>query len=961
MGLDIAYRKFYQEQHPADNTFGLANVSKKITESFYLFFDFSFESTSSDLVQIISGDSIKRLGGDWSDTGFVVGDSIHLAAVLIDSTGIDSIDMTTTIDAIQGGILILSSDITTQGGNIDPQGEMLPQRDNSVLYITNNSRNEPEQVTFYHNLILNDANSSTGSLLDGQVNKFVVEDVEALNPADFGTIIQEGNKSGGRYILDQCSFERIADDVGVSRYSVDIVYFLLSYDESSFDEAEFYDIEQCLKPALEVYGYPQINNPNSALSQIAFNPLANTGWFNENYNEGINDFSIDNVSINTTSGDALSEIDHNQTNVISAKISGTADFFNIVECVFEVIPPEDDFQNNEFSNLDNSFLTYFRLVGATIDEQLSFGKNGGSLSTSSESIDTTTSNSIQVDFELTPNSDFSNYINNLNEEDRRYRISFVVESINGTENDNNSAALTLKQGILTEAPIPDQLFNGVVSQGFLNHVQSIGDSPIPNYVGRTEDDFVFTSKFNLDEFEAWEKMTLDIEVVKTSDGTAFDLFSSSFNFQSNPNTPMVGGVIQLDETQPLAQFLDAPERNKIELKNTGVTASGTYEVQLIWSMMANWRYWITNNQAFTTFYDNTLENDGKNQEWVRYLDLSGYTIRARVRLVKDDIAYYFGGNIDVSDYEDWDGVSEITLYDESNNLVTALLDGQIMKVRADHVLNSGAWIAGDTWGWIAQRGYEQDPNKRLSSFWDWTSQDNPLQPKTGLTTSSLDIVSTNANDDTARIECLIDTSLTNISEFSLTSRIQSPSEPICFHPLQYVFDYIVANAANEDDYVATYTQLLNQVDATDKPICCPPCDIEYQGDFGSGPFYEWAFGTQGAVDNLMTNAIGVDDACCYNSHNGTSVLDECINQKSYDNQISALIALTSNANNFIPLETTLLNAYSDNDILLLTSLLSNLTTDTQIRYDLLYKMIDEGIWMRCHVSNDYKTLTRISA
>ena len=954
MGLSILNRQFKQEQNVNGNTFALGNVSKKITETFGLAFDFRFESSTSELIMINDESSIKLLTGDWSDKGFVSGDVVTLTGSVEDSNGgvFAWTNSSHTIQNVQGNIMNFTTGITL--GFTSPIGALMPQGQNTPLLVVNTSRTAPEQVTFYHNLILNDANSSTGSLLDGEVNKFVIEDTDTIPINDYGVIIQEGNKSGGRYVFSQCSFQRAPDVGTITQYFVTIVYFLLSYDESSFDEPSFFEIGQCLKPTIEIYGYPEVNNPNSALSITAFNPLANTGWVNENYNEGINDFAVDSVSITNASGDALSEIDHNQTNIISAIVSGSADFLDEIECVFEVIPPEDDFENNEFSNLDNSFLTYFRVEAAVVDEQLSFGKNGGAIPSSIESI-TNTTNTIQIDFTLTPNSDFTNYINNLNEEDRRYRISFVVQSIDGTENDNNSVTLVLKQGLLTEAPIPDQLFDGVVSQGFLNHVQSIGDAAVPNYVGRTEDDFVFTSKFNLDNNEVWEKMTLDIEVVKDSDGTSFDLFSSSINFLNNPNTPMVNGVIQIDETQALAQFLDAPDRNKIELKNTGVTAVGTYEVELIWSMMANWRYWITNNQAFTEFYDNTLEKDGKNQEWVRYLDLTGYTIRARVRLIKDDIAYYFGGNIDVSDYDDWAGASEITLYDENNDLVTALLDGQVMKVRADHVLNSGSWTLGNAWGWISQRGYEQDPNKRLSTFWDWTSQDNPLQPKAGETTATLEIVTTNTADDTARIECLIDTSLTNVNDFSLTSRIQSPSIPSCMHPLEWLIGSVEANAANESDYVATLNQILNKGVVTEYPICCPDCAVEYTDIFGTA--IAWAFGTHADTQLIVDSGDPTPDACCYDSYKATTSYASCI--ATFDAEINALVNTTNDPDALLALNPSLLNAYTGGqDIILLTNLITNITTDTQIRYDLLFEIIDRGVVMKCF-NDGAKRLTRL--
>jgi hypothetical protein len=108
VGLGIINRQFKQEQNVNGNTFALGNVSKKITETFGLAFDFRFESSTSELIMINDESSIKLLTGDWSDKGFVSGDVVMLTGSVEDSNGgvFAWTNSSHTIQNVQGNIMI---------------------------------------------------------------------------------------------------------------------------------------------------------------------------------------------------------------------------------------------------------------------------------------------------------------------------------------------------------------------------------------------------------------------------------------------------------------------------------------------------------------------------------------------------------------------------------------------------------------------------------------------------------------------------------------------------------------------------------------------------------------------------------------------------------------------------------------------------------------------------------------
>jgi hypothetical protein len=538
-----------------------------------------------------------------------------------------------------------------------------------------------------------------------------------------------------------------------------------------------------------------------------------------------------------------------------------------------------------------------------------------------------------------PNAEFTSYVNALPQSERLYRLSLAVESTGGTTNNNNSVTLILSDGELTAAPVPDAPFDRIVSSEFLNHAQDIttglGEA---SYNGRTEDDFVYKALLQIQENDFYDQLRISVEVVRDSDGTTFELYGTTLGFQ---NVPILGGEQVFNETQQVNQMLDATGRNVISLINVGSSLAGTYDVELIVSLMANWRDWIANNNAFVDFYDVALPQNGRSQEWVRYLKLSGFSLRLRCRMFKNGVGYYFGGGITLDDYdENFDGTTTLTYYDENNTQVNAFISGQVMKIRADHVLNSGSWDALNTWGWIAQRGFQSDPRKQISTAWDWSGQNLPLKPKTGEARATLDIVTTTNANDTARVECLLDLTGGVINENSIVARIQSPTSPDCVSPVEYLLDLAVANADNETDIPLLVDKYLqNGIEASN--ICCPDCDVTIGGDTVG----LYAFGSNPSIVTLIgTITGGADELCCSDTYGGAATCDVDVDTE-WDNLMLEVTGNTALLTSAVPRQ---INAYAGNGLAELSAKIQSVTADEVIRYDIIFKIMSEGIKVICN-------------
>jgi hypothetical protein len=96
-----------------------------------------------------------------------------------------------------------------------------------------------------------------------------------------------------------------------------------------------------------------------------------------------------------------------------------------------------------------------------------------------------------------------------------------------------------------------------------------------------------------------------------------------------------------------------------------------------------------------------------------------------------------------------------------------------MRAKAVFTIGGGAglWDAPFIWGWFSIRPNEADPNKRLSTAWDWSAQDKPLQPVAGLTNLKIDVIS----GAVVHLVCDIDTSVVAAVNNTLVARINQVS------------------------------------------------------------------------------------------------------------------------------------------------------------------------------------------
>lgn len=765
MGITVVDKKYSTRNHPTGNGFALSNAAQIVTDTIDIVESYDFESSMQNQILIVSATSIQVLNASWPELGFSIGDALEFSGTMQNGGNVvEYVNKPFTVIDIQNDLMTL--DATLEDPVPQPPqntssvvGQLMPapsgNTSNTTLLIVNTSVAASESIEIFHNLVLNTSLGSDASLFDGEVNRFRANGVISIIPTGTIVMTQLGFKSGGTYL--SAILTRLPDVGGKRSYSIEFIYANpYKFEDSDFVEPTQFNGSSSLKPYYRFFALPVSNNPNSFLETTYAVQQGNLGWYDENYNQGPNDFTITSVTITDLSLNTLSEVDYAQENIITVVISGSNTFLKKVEGEIYIIPPINSVSNNINTNGDNISLSNFFIdsTGAPVISTDVFGTGNEQIPTTTQSIATGV-NEITVVFHTVPTTEFTALLDSFSDNERLYRISLNVENDSGTSNDNNSVSLIVREGVMEKAPLIGGDFGGLVSQLFHQHNNDVGGIGALPFIGNTEDDALYVATWDFEKDAVWLSATIDTRVTRISDGQFFTLFEQPIPFTNFVTTN--DGVIQIDFLLQIQQFLEAPNRNKISLKLNGNETATTYEVDLIWSLFMNWRDWLPQLNAFIDFFDNTLQHNGFNQEYIRYLELAGFTLSTEVTLIDgNNTAFRFGAAIQLTDYDDTTDVTSTVIYfDEDNNPSTTFIQGQTMRIEAKHVNNIGVWNQDDTWAWISIRPFEGEDNKRISTAWDYTTQNLPLKPLAGETKAKISYPSA----DTAVVECLVDATL----------------------------------------------------------------------------------------------------------------------------------------------------------------------------------------------------------
>jgi len=765
----------------------IANTGDDAVQEIEFETDYSFTSSTTEPIEI-NGNEVVLIGGDWAEKGYIAGDGLSIN--MNDGNGNSYIQFV-TVNFVNGDTLFLDTDIQSDldlisawdTNSIFPNGQDNPE-------FRAFSTKVPEGVEFYFNLIPNDSQANPNSYIDNEVNRFIKDGVQSMSVGDTLELDQQGNKSGG--IMYKVQLDRLADVGTTPKFRLTNFFNVYTYFEP--DEAgkpTFFDAQNSVKPYFKLNLQAQFNNPNAVNTLTLEGGDGNVGWYNENFNNGNNPHSLESLTY-TVGSQVVSAIDYAQNTQMEAVINvpniKTSDLFNFT---WVYIPEDDAYYKNQPLSLDNQLI---RLSSPNMDMFTHSVSSQGNFNAAGNAVNAKMSGNnvffivdevaetLTVRILFVPNSDFTPFMAGRDIGDRKYRLSISVQGDAPDHNSSDRVQLLIDENQLVTNPVIGGVFDGEVDTEIYNHPKDPDtDSGATTADTFKEDDSLFESDFVFDINDTWESLSAKIEVVDTNGGTLNDAVSlfalEQFNLNLLNQPVLPDGTQEIDisiASNATGRPVNQEGRERVTIKRlTSLDSGDDRGYRLRYGFLSRWESYVENNAVTNQFFDSSKPFNGKNNNWMR---LIGGDIKLVVsyNVVRDGITYFIRRLLQIADYDSSAEITTtVTFEDENGNTVSSLIDGQQIKVIAEHTLTgSFIWSQTDTWGWLGLRPFEATPIKLISTAYDWTNNALPWRPLTGETGAKLSFPSANV----ARVEALFDTSyLQSFPKFTITARIHDPN------------------------------------------------------------------------------------------------------------------------------------------------------------------------------------------
>lgn len=733
---------------------------------------FTYNNTAGDYTLTIQT-------GNLGDFGFMPGDAVVITYNLYQGGGTSAQIFNTTVLYTVGNVMYIADEFTWGSGTPHTDGRQFPTdaQTSGLLIVASKT---PASVEFWFNLSPN-GSSLLNSMLDSEINRFEIEPVAGLVVGTPVVMDQLTNRSGGHFkVVD---FTLISVDSGGWRhYRVRYKFWQWGVISDGYPEPNYYDQANCLVPCFRIKAFSQFGNPNGVLITTSQNLEANTGGFDENYNGGINLYSVSGTTWIDSLGATISQLDY----------SGASTFTATVEAPGQVNPTSTFRLGLVWRPVDG---TYYQNIA-------NFDAGDNLLVLAPE-----------TDFLANATPVAGPFLGEANATGARWDLSAVTITLVGSTLTivgtitPNAAAMALFAGVpdggrlstlwlslgdiavdgmVTSTRVSLKLFNddnydaptlgvqipNVVDQVLIDHGLNVITTPLPQTT--TEDDVLYRSNFRLIDNVAYEGVRARIVAVDTVTDDEFVLENIFFSFANVVN---IAGRFQPNIiVQRGFNLPPLSDRNHISLtRNVALDTGGMYGITLEYGYLSRWEYWLEQANVDNDFFDITMSFNGRNKDWQRFSNSGNWIVRidyfTRVNGV-DDFNYQTVG---IRPYEDDVNVSTVWGLEVLSTGIfpTNFIADELHEVTATLTWNTGAFT--NAWAEMTVEDYESGNRWVISSV---LSQGgiaiNPLQPIAGQTLLDMTFPFVNV----AVLKAYLDTELTSANKLCLSARIYSDDEPI---------------------------------------------------------------------------------------------------------------------------------------------------------------------------------------
>ena len=692
---------------------------------------------------------LSRTEGSFLNDGFRVGQTYSLVLVTI-TNGIQN-NWTGTILSVSDlfitmtGLPNLNQDVST-----DYIGIILAGATHDSLNFAFN---------FVDNDIPKQTSPTLDSLIDQETSRFNVNGLNSLTVGNSLDLAQVGKQSG-QFSISSATIERLADInnpytafTSVRRQYKVTLYVIFN---GMFATNNFKGVK-CLK-YYSKSSFKVFATENLAPTVIEYNEKANTGLWNEGFNED---------QANSTSDTIIDNIYFNKQNTftITAKCPTSLGI-----TTFEVggmyLTVDETFNKNKQQPQD-----YF----------LPFLKTGliGVADIGNDWLSTTTSpfNIVLEDFsyidaggdrfftiELSMNTFYANpngfgkFIESRGELDRRFLLWLKIGNTNLNVFDNE---LMYEQPVgLPFTPITSNFINHDNNHNYKEVISVLNN--VSNDDFNLEDDIAHISEFSLFNTDVNQAVIAKVVVKNTVNDYEFILDKISFNLEDVD--------IQYFVNQSASVINNLPESSNKKfayLYQRSALSGNEMEVRLFYPIVIDWRYWEEVLVTHPFFVSQNLNNSN----WLNYLS-SPWKIFIKIELKRNGVFDYHYKELKFLDYDDWGGISTIELYNATETTqYQTIQENETMLIKATHIFPSN--YSGFPWGMITIEPKESSPRFILSTEIDRLQFENPLIGIANEKRCDIEYYSAN----TIILRCYVNTNILSGNNFCISSKISEDGQP----------------------------------------------------------------------------------------------------------------------------------------------------------------------------------------
>lgn len=747
-------------------------------------FKLSYYFGSGDSNKItMSGTAISRGSGNWGTDGFTVGDVITIGFSKYVGPPPLTLSYVRTVTYVNGSVMYLDTALPAPYTNaVFPTASLYTGMSVQI--------NKPaEAVDFYFNLVKN-GTQSINSVIDGEVNRFQANNLTSLGLFAPVSMIQAGNKSGGTF--EDVTIQLLSI-VGIERtYRIEYKFLQWGLLQDGFDIPSYYSASDCLVPSIKVETFSIFNNPNGKQTALNGVLLANTGFFNENFNGGVNDYSLTSIVwkdalLNTINSMDYSGVSSFTATVVAPLQTGASKykigFFWDAEDTSEYSNLLPDIDDNLMCLINNVDYPPNVLIGAVYTSGTTL--SGANFSVTSLKFEISGGNVI-VTGQITPNAQFTTLMDSIPDGGRKFKIFAQFSNSLLLNQDSNRVNLLLFDADCYDAPTLGVQIPTIVSELLTDHGgQDITSSVVANTT--TEDDILYKCDFTLTENEVYEGIRCGISARNSVTGESFNLENQFISFN---NVAFISGK-HIPNITIQRGFLLPPttDRNVISLqRNLTLDGGGQYGLTLNYGFLLDWRYWIELPAVNDYFFDVNEDFNGKNRNWQRFFS-GDWSLYLDLYVNKNGVEDFNHFEFKPRGYEDEPSVSLavlITAPDGSNP--TTFINDAVSNIDFDFSWNQ---LFDEEWVQVTAETKEGSRIGFISSVLPQGNvSSNVLKPVSGQT--MLQLVGNGTNN--LQSSCDIDTNGISASEISLTYRVFSVPKGTMGYIIQNTKDAKIAHS-----------------------------------------------------------------------------------------------------------------------------------------------------------------------